>query len=176
VRTSDERTERDRYSAVRIVSATAITAALLLLRDGLMTAGQAAANRPDPGTKNSIASIWKSETTGNEYRVHIEGDTFHADWANVPPELARRGAYVRTECKRVGSRWVGTTRSLLPCTQGSGASAKILNWCPLVTRTEIDSVAAGRITGRAQAIHKSDCQSCKLLETVWKDFVWTPKH
>lgn len=94
----------------------------------------------------------------------------------MPPDVAGHGGYVRTECKRIGSKWIGTTRSLLPCTGGADPGAKILNWCPLVTRTEIDSIAPDRITGRAQAIRSSDCQSCKLLEAVWKDFVWTPKR
>lgn len=149
---------------------------LALLGCGLLMAGQGAARGPEPASRASSSSVWKSQTTGNEYRVRIETDTFHAEWTNVPPDVAGHGGYVRTECKRIGSKWIGTTRSLLPCTGGAGPGAKILNWCPLVTRTEIDSIAPYRITGRAQAIRRSDCQSCKLLEAVWKDFVWTPKR
>jgi len=149
---------------------------LSLLCAGVIRAGQAprAAKPPTHGSLSS--SVWKSQTTGNEYRVQIEGDTFRAEWTNVPQQVASHGGYVRTECKRLGSKWVGTTRSLLPCTAGSGATARVLNWCPLVTRTEIESIAPDRITGRAQAIRQSDCQSCKLLEAVWRDFVWAPKR
>ena len=150
--------------------------ALGLLQTALAFAGRAPQTRKQPEAAAKTFSTWKSQTTGNEYRVRIEGDTFRAEWTNVPPDLATHKAYVRTECRRAGSKWIGTTRSLLPCTQGGGANAKILNWCPLVTRTEIESIAPERITGRAQAIHRFDCESCKLQETVWKDFVWTPKH
>lgn len=148
---------------------------LSLLCGAAMRAGQAPQAAKPSTVNGSLSAIWKSQTTGNEYRVTIQGDTFRAEWTNVPQQVASHGGYVRTECKRVGSKWVGTTRSLLPCTGGSGPTARILNWCPLVTRTEIDSIAPDRITGRAQAIGQSDCQSCKLLEAVWKDFVWAPK-
>ena len=130
---------------------------------------------PTPAPAAPLYPEWKSQTTGNEYRVRVQGDSFYAEWTNLSPDFASHGAYVRTECRRVGSKWIGTTRSRLPCTGGPGPKPKVLNWCPLVTRTEIDSIAPDRITGRGQAIRRSDCQSCKLLETEWKDFVWTPK-
>jgi len=164
----------ERLEGMRILAQAVIGLALL---QSPLTAGQAlqAATQQQPSTKPALPSAWKSQTTGNEYRIRIEGDTFQAEWTNAPPELEKHKAYVRTECRRVGSKWIGTTRSLLPCTTGANAN-KVLNWCPLVTRTEIDSIAPDRITGRAQAIHNSDCQSCKVLEAVWKDFVWTPKR
>lgn len=119
--------------------------------------------------------IWKSQTTGNEYQVRIEGDTLYAEWVNVPAAWAGHGAYIRTECRRLGQKWIGTSRSRLPCMEGSGPKAHIVNWCPLVTRTEIDSLTADRITGRGQAIRRTDCQSCKLLEVAWSNFIWTRK-
>ena len=172
--TSDERTTCSTSFFLRTTAAGLVI--LAALHCAFLRAGQPQASSRGSFTKSLVVSFWKSETTGNEYRVRVEGDTFRAEWVNVPPSLASHGSYVRTECKRLGSKWIGTTRSLLPCTEGSGPNAKILNWCPLVTRTEIDSIAPDRITGRAQAIHSSDCQSCKVLETVWKDFVWTPKR
>ncbi|HEY6291494.1 MAG TPA: hypothetical protein VI455_08035 [Terriglobia bacterium] len=129
-----------------------------------------------PAPTAPLYPVWKSQTTGNEYRVHVQGDTFYAEWSNLPPDQASHGAYVRTECRRVGSKWIGTTRSRLPCTSGSGPQTHTVNWCPLVTRTEINTIAPDRITGRGQAILRSDCQSCKVLETAWKDFVWVPKQ
>jgi hypothetical protein len=172
----DERRETsdDRYRS-SITRCAGFALAASLLQCGLLIARQTTATAAET-TKASSYSTWKSQTTGNEYRVRIEADTFRAEWTNVPADVAGHGGYIRTECKRVGSKWIGTTRSLLPCTAGSGPNAKIVNWCPLVTRTEIDSIAPDRITGRAQAVHRSDCESCKLLETVWKDFVWAPKR
>lgn len=142
----------------------------------LATSFAAAAQAPELPKTIPEVGIWKSQTTGNEYRVRIQGDTLFAEWTNVPPAWAGNGAYIRTECRRLGLKWIGTSRSRLPCIEGSGPKARIVNWCPLVTRTEIDSVTADRITGRGQAIRHSDCQTCKLLQTAWSDFVWTRKR
>ena len=46
--------------------------------------------------------LWKSETTGKEYRVQVDRGRFYAEWVNIPPESAKRGAYIRSECRRVG--------------------------------------------------------------------------
>jgi hypothetical protein len=152
------------------------SALVVILGTVLLAVGLVAAQAPElPKTVPQIG-IWKSATTGNEYRVRIEGGTFYAEWVNVPPAWAAHGAYIRTECRRLGLKWIGTSRSRLPCMQGAGSKARIVNWCPLVTRTEINSVTADRITGRGQAIRRTDCQTCKLLETAWSDFVWTPKR
>jgi hypothetical protein len=142
----------------------------------LATSFAAAAQAPELPKTIPEVGIWKSQTTGNEYRVRIQGDTLFAEWTNVPPAWAGHGAYIRTECRRLGLKWIGTSRSRLPCIEGSGPKARIVNWCPLVTRTEIDSLTADRITGRGQAIRHSDCQTCKLLQTAWSDFVWTRKR
>ncbi|HEV2425425.1 MAG TPA: hypothetical protein VGZ29_11415 [Terriglobia bacterium] len=148
---------------------------------GLLAATGSGAQAPAAGPPGQVVSgrIWKSQTTGNEYRVRIEGDVLRAEWVNLPPKLVRQGAYVRTECRRAGNRWVGTTRSrlLLPCTEvttpeGHHPSA----WCSLVTRTEINSITPERITGQAQAPERLDCQACKLLDSEWKEFIWTPER
>jgi hypothetical protein len=153
-------------------SRAAVVIGMSLLAARFLPAGQV----PELPKSFPAAGIWKSQTTGNEYRVRIEGDTLYAEWANIPAAWVGHGAYIRTECRRLGSKWIGTSRSRLPCMEGSGPKARIVNWCPLVTRTEIDTVAADRISGRGQAIRRSDCQTCKLLETAWSDFVWTPKR
>ena len=122
--------------------------------------------------------VWKSQTTGHAYRVRIEGDVLRAEWVNLPADLAGHGAYVRTECRRVGGKWIGTTRSRqpLPCTEVTTPEGRHPSaWCALVTRIEIDSITPERIAGRAQAPVRLDCQACKLLDAEWKDFVWTPK-
>jgi len=128
------------------------------------------------GSSQARRRTWKSQTTGNEYRVWVEKDAFHAEWANVPEDMARHGAYLRTLCRYTGSKWAGTSESLLPCTVGEGANQRTVNWCRLETQTEIDSIARDRITGRGQTIKRVDCQSCKVLETGWAAFVWVPKR
>lgn len=123
----------------------------------------------------AVSRVWKSETTGKEYRVWIENERFHAEWVNIPPELAQRGAYIRSECRRAGSKWIGTSHSYLPC-ESVEKNKAVRNWCRLLTRIEIDTVAADRITGRGEGVRRFDCQSCKILERVWKDFQWVPKR
>lgn len=153
----------------------ALASGITLLVAGILGTAQTP-RLPAPAPTAPPFGLWRSETTGNVYRVHVQADTLYAEWVNIPPDLARRGAYVRTECRRLGSKWVGTTRSRLrlPCTEATGANGHPTQWCSLVTRIELDTVAADRITGRGQAPRRLDCQSCKLLEADWKDFVWVP--
>jgi len=122
------------------------------------------------------AAVWKSETTANEYSVRIEADVLRADWVNLPADMAKQGVYLRTECHRMGEKWVGAADSRLPCSIGSGTDQRVIRWCDLRTRVEIDSIAADRITGRAEGIKRVDCGQCVVLESGWKDFVWVPKR
>lgn len=143
----------------------------------MVTEAQSAAGGPSR-QQAAPDRVWKSQTTGNEYRVRVEGDVLRAEWVNLPADLVQHGAYVRTECRRVGDRWIGTTRSrlLLPCTEVTTPGGRHPSaWCSLVTRTEIDSMTPERIAGRAQAPARLDCQACKLLDAEWKSFVWSPK-
>ena len=122
-----------------------------------------------------LPAIWKSETTGNEYQVALSGNTFRANWIRIPPVLASHGAYVKTECHRQGAKWVGTSSSLLPCSVGEGSAQRLKRWCPIETRTEIESISVDRIAGRGQTVKKVDCETCKLLETGWAPWVWVPE-
>ena len=130
---------------------------------------------PIPKAGSPDWELWKSQSTGREYRVRAQGDTLYAEWVNLPPAYSEHGAYIRTECHRVGAQWIGTSRSLLPCTREINGKEQIANWCPLVTRTEITAIAPDRITGRGQSLRQFDCQTCKVLETGWADFVWVPE-
>lgn len=120
------------------------------------------------------AQVWRSLTTGKEYSVRVDGGTLYAEWVNIPPALTQRGAYIRSECRRVGTRWVGISRSYLPCDTMEG-NKRVQNWCNLLTKIEVDSISADRIIGRAEGLRRFDCERCKILETVWKDFEWVPK-
>jgi len=119
--------------------------------------------------------LWKSETTGKEYRVQVDRGRFYAEWVNIPPESAKRGAYIRSECRRVGPKWIGTTRTNLPCAVGEGTREHVANTCRLQLRIEISSVQADRIVGRGETLKRFDCRSCRVDETGWGDFVWVPK-
>jgi hypothetical protein len=105
----------------------------------------------------------------------MDKDRLHTEWVNLPPALAQAGAYVHSESRRAGTKWIGTVRSYLPC-ETRESDKRLSNRCHLETRIEIDSMTADRITGRAQALRKFDCKACRVIETAWADFVWTPKE
>ena len=123
----------------------------------------------------ATAQIWKSETSGKEYRVWTENQRFHAEWVNIPPEFNAKGAYIRTVCRRAGAKWAGESRSYLPCSMGVGKEEHIANWCRVTTGFEVDSITEMRIAGRGEALKRFDCKACKVLEKVWVNFVWVPK-
>jgi hypothetical protein len=129
---------------------------------------------PEFPTPPPSARAWRSQTTGKEYRVWIEGSRLYAEWVNIAAESRRRGAYIRTECRRTGTRWIGTSHSYLPC-EREGNNRQDYNWCPWVTKIVFERVEANRMSGRAEGFRRFDCDRCRILETVWKDFEWVPK-
>jgi hypothetical protein len=119
--------------------------------------------------------IWVSETTGKVYRATLVGDVFRAECVNLSPDLTAHGAFIRTECKRQGTKWVGASTSYLPWKVGTGAKTEGVNWCHLETTFEIDSIAPDRITGKGESVKKIDIKNCKILESGTAGFFWSPK-
>lgn len=105
----------------------------------------------------------------------IENERLHAEWVNVPAQLAERGAYIRSECRHVGALWIGTTQSYLPC-ETTENGKRVSNWCQVMTKAEFNHVGANRVTGRSERLKRFDCQRCRVLETDWQDFEWVPKE
>ena len=132
---------------------------------------------PKPGGAKSAAKVgalpqvWRSTTTGKEYRVRIDGDRFTAEWSNIPPEAAKQGAYIRSECRRSGTRWIGTSRILLSCPLPDGKT----KMCPMLLRFEVDFISSDRISGGGEILREFDCSSCEVRKTGWGPFSWTPK-
>ena len=129
----------------------------------------AAASAPAPG------KIWVSQTSNHEFRVKIENDLFTAEWINVPPTSAKLGAYIHTECRRLGTRWIGTSRVLLPCAKSGEAPGKITHACPMMLRFEVEKISPERISGRGETLKEFDCERCEVRQTGWATFVWVPK-
>ena len=133
---------------------------------------------PKPAGRNllqkptALPQIWKSATTGKEYRVKIDGDRFTAEWSNLPPLAAKQGAYIRSECRRSGTRWIGTSRILLPCGLPDGKT----KMCPMMLRLEVDHISPERITGGGEILRDFDCGSCEVRKTGWGPFTWTPER
>ncbi len=120
----------------------------------------------------ALPQIWKSATTGKEYRVKIDGDRLTANWLNPPPQAAKQGAYIRSECRRSGTRWIGTSRVLLPCGLPDGKT----KMCPMMLRFEVDYISPERITGAGETLKDFNCGSCEVRRTGWGPFSWTPKR
>jgi hypothetical protein len=123
-----------------------------------------------------LARIWKSQKTPHEYRVRVENDVFYAEWVNIPPDAAKQGAYIRSECRRAGTKWIGTSRILLPCGKAGFAQGKTINVCRMTLRFEVDSISPERISGRGETLKDFDCARCEIRQTGWGDFVWVPKR
>jgi len=157
----------------------------IVLASGLVLGGLASwsvgAQKPSPpagakaaGTDQALPKVWVSQTTHREYRLRIEQDLLYAEWINLPPDAAKLGAYVHTECRRLGDKWIGTTRVLLACAKpGEGKASRA---CPMTLRFEVDSVSPERITGRGESLRDFDCEKCEVRETGWGNFVWVPKR
>jgi hypothetical protein len=120
--------------------------------------------------------VWKSKITGNEYRVWTENSRLHAEWLNIPPGSAAKGAYIHTVCRRVGQKWIGESRSYVPCLAGQGKDEHLINFCHVTTGFEIDTLTESSMTGRAEGLKRFDCAKCTVLEKEWKKFEWVPKQ
>lgn len=134
------------------------------------------AGKEAPTSAPALPKIWKSQSpAGHEFRVTVENDVFTAEWINLPPTSAKLGAYIRTECRRVGSRWIGTNRVLLPCAKPGEAPGKITHTCPMTLRFEVDEISPERISGRGESLRDFNCETCEVRETGWAKYVWVPK-
>ena len=143
---------RARVSSVVLLCAV-LTAASLLFSSENQGAAKPAASA---AKSSALPEVWKSVSTGKEYRVKVEGDRFTAEWVNIPPQAAKQGAYIRSECRRTGSRWIGTSRILLGCPLPDGKT----KMCPMILRFEVDSVSPDRITGGGEILRDFDCSTC----------------
>ena len=127
-----------------------------------------------PASTQSASGMWKSQTTGNEYRVEIEGETLKAERMDLPKDSVHEGAYVRTTARHQGPKWIGKTQIFLPCALGHGP---VINKCHLTMSFEITEMGPDLIRGRIENpdLNQFDCKSCNAPKTEWKDFVWVPK-
>ncbi len=142
-----------------------------------------AQQKPKPSAKaksaaaqSAFPALWKSQApSGHQFRVKVENDLFTADWVNVPPASAKLGAYIHTECRRAGEKWIGTSRVLLPCAKPTEVAGKITHACPMTLRFEVNQITPTRIAGRGETLKDFDCEKCEVKLTGWADYVWAPK-
>ncbi len=121
------------------------------------------------------ARLWKSLTTGKEYRVWTEDGRLYAEWINIPPASAAQGSSIRIECRRANGKWLGMAQNHLPCDTTENGK-RVTNFCRLTSKIEFNPLEADRMTGRTEWIRRFDCANCKILEPVWTNFEWAPKE
>jgi len=121
------------------------------------------------------ARIWKSLTTGKEYRVWTSNSHLYAEWVNIPLAAAGQGASIRIECRRIDGKYLGTSQNHLPC-ETTEDGKRVTNFCRVTSKIEFNPLEATRMTGRAETAHRFDCANCTLLETGWMNFEWGPKE
>jgi len=131
---------------------------------------------PKPSTESAqFPKLWHSAATKHDFRVDVTGDVFHAEWVNIPAAVAKQGAYIRTECRWAGSKWVGSSKINMLFDVPGAPAGNDTKMCALTVRFEVDSISAQKITGHSESIHAFDVDTCRAEQTKWGEFTWIPK-
>jgi Trypsin-like peptidase domain len=118
--------------------------------------------------------VWTSLVSGRDFKVRIDGDYIYTEWVNLPPVLQSTAAFLRSESKKEGDKWVGKVRSLMPYEIKTWA-AQTVKWCSLESEFEIDKISESRIEGRSLNMPSIDVKKCKVTNSEWQSFTWIPK-
>jgi len=124
--------------------------------------------------KPAVGQMWHSVGTLYDFRVTITSDLFHAERVHIPPEEAQQGAFIRTECRRRGSKWVGSTNAKMAFTVHKVRGGRETKFCQLTLQFEVDSVSPDKITGHSETPKKIDANKCRVSQMTWGDFTWVP--
>jgi hypothetical protein len=146
----------------------------------------AAAQKPTAEAKSATAAskpasarlpkLWHSEASHKDFRVEVKGDVFLADWVNIPAAAAKDGASMRIECRRTGTKWVGSSSVYQGFADPAAPAGKdIKKMCHLTTRFEVDSITPEKIAFHTEALRDFDYSKCQVLKTAWEGFAWIPK-
>lgn|SRR5487761_547533 len=123
-----------------------------------------------PQAKPPHESAWVSETSGYHYKVRFNSQAIFADWVDLPTRLQHTPAFMRSELKKTGSKWVGYANGYLPFSYHGKT-----RWCQVQSGIEIDRVSPSRIEGRSRAVIRFDAGKCEPEKFEWKPFIWIPK-
>ncbi len=132
------------------------------------------ASAPDPDFSR-LPKVWHSETTKHDFKVEVTKDLFRAEWIDLPAESAKKGAFIHTECRRTGSKWVGKSNISMLVGVPNAPAGKDTKICQITIRFEVDSVTPDKISGQGEALHSFDPATCRVNETRWAPFTWVPK-
>ena len=160
--------------------------ALIMLMALLMISSFAAADQKPASDVKSVTAaskpaiaglpkIWHIDAKHKDFRVEVTNDLFRADWVNIPPDAAKQGAHIHTECRRLGTKWVGTSSVYQAAAISKDPAVKSTKMCHLTIRFEVDSITPQKITFHSEAMRNFDPAKCQLLQTAWEEFSWVPK-
>lgn len=133
-----------------------------------------AAPKPVKQEPGQIPQMWHSVGTLHDFRVQMTNDLFHAEWVNIPPDDARQGAYIRTDCRRKGAKWVGLSSANMAFPVRRVRGGKDTKYCKLTLQFEVDSVSPEKIMGHSESPKKLDANKCHMSQTTWGEFTWVP--
>jgi hypothetical protein len=119
---------------------------------------------------SSDGKVWSSLNTGRDYKLRIDGEFIYVEWVNMPPALNSTGAFMRSELKKDGDRWIGKVRSNLPYTYYAN-----IKWCRIEADIEIDKISDTRIEGRSMNSKSINVRKCQPEKQNWESFAWIPK-
>lgn len=152
----------------------------------LITPFAAAAQKPAADAKPAVAAaspasaplpkLWHIDAKHKDFRVDVKGDVFHAEWVNLPAQAVKQGAYIRTTCRRSGTKWVGTSNVHQEFADPKAPAGKdVRKMCLLTVRFEVDSITSEKITYHSEVMRDFDFAKCQVLKTAWEQFAWVPK-
>jgi trypsin-like peptidase len=157
----------------------------LLANSNVQPFGTASKAVPTSSIGSNRDRVWTSMTSGRDFKVHFDGDYLYTEWINLPAQLQTTSAFMRSELKKSGDKWIGKGRSNLPYaykssyadfwTTGQRMGTENVNWCILEIEFEIDKVSDSRIEGRSLSSTSVDAKKCKPGKMEWKPFTWIPK-
>jgi Trypsin-like peptidase domain len=120
--------------------------AVLLTNSSIRSLGSSRSENPTPAVAREDR-IWTSMTSGSDWKVRIEGDFIYAQNVSLPSALQSTTAFVRSEFKKTGNKWVGKNISYLPYSTLTGQK-----WCRIETDIELDKVSDSRIEGKGSKV------------------------
>ena len=149
--------------------------ALLAIPQFASNAEKATALPESGDTAGQLPKIWHSDASRHDFRVEVTNEVFRAEWVNIPPAAAKQGVYIRTECRRAGPKWVGSSSINMLFAVPGAPAGKDTKVCHLTVRFEVDSISPEKITGHSETLRNFDVNKCQVLQTTWGEFTWVPK-
>lgn len=143
-------------------------------------------SKPDSSLSTTSAGerVWTSMASGRDFKVRIDGDYIYTEWI-LPAPLQSTAAFMRSELKKSGDKWIGKVRAYLPYEYkssyadywktGQPMGTANVKWCHSEADFEIDKLSDSRIEGQGSDWSSFDVKKCQPLKPVRKPFTWIPK-